>query len=681
LSKDNSKENSPDSVTNNNVNVATDNSITDSEWHTGYIQGNTFRNKEVKYRKVNGMAIFEGDIILARTPQEIERLSHEPKVPSEHEPSVRPSVKAVVRTGDQFRWPRGEIPFTIQSNLPNQSRITDAIRHWEFRTPIRFVQLTESNALAYPNYVSFIQYIPQQNEKQEEVFHCSSPIGMQGWGEQSVIVSDQCVTGDVIHEIGHVIGLWHEQSREDRDKFIRVIWDNVEPKSIHNFSQHIADGDDVGEYDYCSIMHYGAWFFNGGSGKQTIEVLQRERPCGNANEIGQKNGLSKGDIAAAVQMYGNVTPSIIQNADGGLEVISLGSDMKLCHKKQTSASNSSAWEPSNVKVGEQKWEQKWSSLGLETVFFAGDRPAITKDTSERLDVFWENDSNYSHCWQTAPNGSWNSSVGSENSAGDWDGDPVIARNSNGSPEVFWVYDDKSSKNYVLHHMSLNDHNYLPSLGGRNWSPNRRPAIAQNHDGRLAVFIVGLDRQLYHRWQTFINSSQWSEDWISLGGPLLGDPAVALDISGRLEVFKVDHANGQLYYRWQISPGDSYNWSKGWDSLEGYWSPRRTPAIIQNDDGRLEIFMVGVDGRLYHKWQTSRNSTTGVWEWYMQWDPLNWAPFEKEQWPPSSNPAVIRNTDGRLEVFMVDSKGQVYHTWQTVKNGTSKSQWSQEWALL
>jgi hypothetical protein len=672
LLKDNSGENSPSSATNN------DNSA-DPEWRTGYINGNTYRNKEVKYRIINGMAIFEGDIILARTPQEIERLSPEHKVPSENEPSVRPSVKAVVRTGDQYRWPRGEIPFVIQTTLPNQNRVNDAIRHWELNTPIRFVQRTSTNASYYPNYVSFKQYAPQPNEIQEEVFHCSSPIGMQGGGEQLVLVSDQCVTGDVMHEIGHTVGLWHEQSREDRDKYIRIVWANVEPKSEHNFSQHINDGDDVGEYDYCSIMHYGAWFFNGNSGKQTIEILKPELLCGNANSIGQKNGLSKGDIAAAVNMYGNVTPSIIQNNDGKLEAFSLLSDMKLYRKRQTSPGNSSVWEPSNVKVGD-KWEQKWSPIGLDTIFLAGDRPVITKDASGRLDVLWENGNEYQLRTQASPNSSWEGRMGSELGAGDWDGDPVIARNANGTPEVFWVHEDPS-RNYVLHHMLLyNLQQSLPSLGGRSWSPNRKPIVAHNYDGRLEVFMVGSDRQLYHRWQSSPNSSSWSEDWISLGGPLLGDPAVARDVDGRLEVFKVDPHNRQLYYRWQKSPGESVDWSDGWDPLGGNWSLRRTPTIAQNYDGRLEIFMVDSnDGRLYHLWQTTRGNIPGSWEWYMNWIPMNWAPFEKEQWPPSSNPAVVRNTDGRLEVFMVDSKGQFYHTWQTVRSDSS--QWSKEWALL
>ena len=74
------------------------------------------------------------------------------------------------------------------------------------------------------------------------------------------------------HEIGHTVGLWHEQSREDRDKFIEIIWENVQdgkqPDGTYdptkdaraNFDQHITDGDQIGIYDYCSIMHYGAWF-------------------------------------------------------------------------------------------------------------------------------------------------------------------------------------------------------------------------------------------------------------------------------------------------------------------------------------------------------------------------------------------------------------------------------------
>ena len=121
MSNGNLRENSPNSGNN------TVGSNSSNEWRTGYIQGNTFSNREVKYRITNGMAIFESDIILARNPKEIERLSHK-------------LVKGIGIKSDQFRWPRGEIPYLIQPALPDQNRVTAAIQHWEEKTPIRFIQ-------------------------------------------------------------------------------------------------------------------------------------------------------------------------------------------------------------------------------------------------------------------------------------------------------------------------------------------------------------------------------------------------------------------------------------------------------------------------------------------------------------------------------------------------------------
>ena len=87
-----------------------------------------------------------------------------------------------------------------------------------------------------------------------------------------------------MHEIGHAVGLWHEQSREDRDRFVRVVWANIQAGREHNFNQHITDGDDIGGYDYGSIMHYPRTAFTR-NGQDTIV------PVG-GQAIGQRNGLS-----------------------------------------------------------------------------------------------------------------------------------------------------------------------------------------------------------------------------------------------------------------------------------------------------------------------------------------------------------------------------------------------------
>jgi hypothetical protein len=658
MSEGNSKENSPDSGSNNS---------SGSKWRTGYIRGNTFSiPKEVKYNISNGMAIFEGDIILARTPEEIEKLSAKP--------TIHRLEQAVVITGDDFRWPRGEIPYTIQSTLPMQNRVIDAIRHFEDRTPIRFVKRTDSNAAYFPNYVSFIQYVPQRNEKPEEVFHCSSPIGMRSIGEQSIILSDQCITGDAIHEIGHTVGLWHEQSREDRDDFVGIIWDNIvsgptqNDDMRHNFDQHINDGDDVGPYDYRSIMHYGAWYFSidkDTRDKPTIEVLRPDLPGGNADSLGQKNGLSDGDIAAVIQMYANVIPGVGRNADGRLEVFVVGSDKQLYHRWQT-APNSS------------QWSEAWTSLGGQ--WWVGSNPAVAQNADGRLEVFLVGlDKQLHHRWQTAKNDSSKWSEGSPSLLNEWPDDSAVAKNADGRLEVYIVGSDE----HLYHRWQTapnssvwsvwTEGNFTTnwnSLGGQ-FSLRGRPAVAKNADGRLEVFMVWLDRRLYTTSQNVANDSTrnaWTS-WNVLGGEQWpDDPVVAQNADGRLEVFLVG-LDRRLYHRWQTAPNSS-TWSEAWTSLGGQWSHRRRPAVAQNADGRLEVFVVGSDKQLHHRWQTTPNSSS-------QWSEI-WTVLGGEHWPPSSDPGIGRNADGRLEIFLVGSDKQLYHRRQTAPNSST---WSEAWISL
>mmetsp|Transcript_18529 Transcript_18529/g.23325 ORF Transcript_18529/g.23325 Transcript_18529/m.23325 type:complete len:155 (-) Transcript_18529:90-554(-) len=63
----------------------------------------------------------------------------------------------------------------------------------------------------------------------------------------------------------HALGFFHEQSRPDRDDFVKIHWTNIQDNFYHNFRKGTAnDGiNSLGvEYDYDSILHYHSTAFS-----------------------------------------------------------------------------------------------------------------------------------------------------------------------------------------------------------------------------------------------------------------------------------------------------------------------------------------------------------------------------------------------------------------------------------
>ncbi|WP_181150204.1 hypothetical protein [Photorhabdus hindustanensis] len=87
-----------------------------------------------------------------------------------------------------------------------------------------------------------------------------------------------------------------------------------------------------------------------------------------------------------------------------------------------------------------------------------------------------------------------------------------------------------------------------------------------------------------------------------------------------------------------------------------------PAVSRNLDGRLEVFVRGADKALWHIWQTAPNS--------------GWSGWQSLGHTITSNPAVYINADGRLEVFARSTDNALWHIWQKVASGS----WS-SWASL
>jgi hypothetical protein len=191
-------------------------------------------------------------------------------------------------SGEQYYWPNGRIPFLIDlQQFPvgtsNYNIIQAAIMHYNNNTVL---------------YLS-----PRDGEANAVMFTvgtdaCASPIGMQGGLQQLACELSTLSVPHVIHELGHAAGLWHEMSREDRDRFVTIHEANILPDKLHNFAKHVNDGDDIGTYDYGSIMHYGShlWAIN-----KALPTIVAPVPIGGAA------GLSPGDQTALLLTYSERT--------------------------------------------------------------------------------------------------------------------------------------------------------------------------------------------------------------------------------------------------------------------------------------------------------------------------------------------------------------------------------------
>lgn len=232
-------------------------------------------NRTLVYEKVDDYAVVEGDIIIGR----LEEINGPSAV-------FRPQIGG-------SPWREGIIPFEISDDLPliNKLAVLQAISHWQKYTSLKFIEINSKNHEEFRDYLIFI---PAPGTS------CSSYVGRQG-GRQEINLSPRCTSMNTVHEIGHAVGLWHEQSRADRDNYIRILWDNIANEHRFNFDQHLTDGRDYGDYDYQSIMHYGPYAFSK-NGEKTLVPLDE------SIEIGQRNQLSEKDIAAVAAMYPGTLP-------------------------------------------------------------------------------------------------------------------------------------------------------------------------------------------------------------------------------------------------------------------------------------------------------------------------------------------------------------------------------------
>lgn len=197
-------------------------------------------------------------------------------------------------------WPTDtDIRYCFRPGTDNTARniFESAKKHIQQRTCLRFKEIS-------PRDEHSCAESPAILVQSHEARKCWAHVGMIRWNK--INVGEGCWTmAIVVHEIGHAIGMAHEQSRPDRDHFIAIHWENIPREKRHNF-QKDAYAYDQDSYDFLSLMHYNAFAFATNRNRHTISALKPE----NTEIMGQRNGLSDQDVAQINKMYSCSNPPV-----------------------------------------------------------------------------------------------------------------------------------------------------------------------------------------------------------------------------------------------------------------------------------------------------------------------------------------------------------------------------------
>ena len=211
-------------------------------------------------------------------------------------------------------WPNGIVPYVYQTTGPEamsatkQALVESAMRDWQQVASINFIPRTSE-----ANYI-LIKFSGDASDAPMD-----STIGMKG-GQQVFRVAGWGNKLNCAHELGHALGMIHEQSRSDRDTYVTINFDKINPDLAYNFTIVPTSLNRSG-YDFDSMMHYNRNAFALTNGDITITVKAPNQIWGDGvgpQEIGQRKYLSSGDKGAMSVQY-NTPLSIsgaIQDAGG-----------------------------------------------------------------------------------------------------------------------------------------------------------------------------------------------------------------------------------------------------------------------------------------------------------------------------------------------------------------------------
>lgn len=115
-------------------------------------------------------------------------------------------------------------------------------------------QISKATCVVFVPRTTQQDYVTLKDNKEG----CSSNIGRIG-GQQILSLEQGChEVGTIVHELIHALGYTHMHNHVNRDKFVRIIRQNIEPGMAYNFDKvnNREFGNFDTPYDYYSVMHY-----------------------------------------------------------------------------------------------------------------------------------------------------------------------------------------------------------------------------------------------------------------------------------------------------------------------------------------------------------------------------------------------------------------------------------------
>ena len=203
-------------------------------------------------------------------------------------------------------WPGGIIPYDISRLTATQQTLAlRAMQRWMATgARIKFIPRTTE-----AEYVNFTGSTNAGNNTSLVGFkkgkHADINISAFWWRQNEWMPA---------HELGHVLGFFHEHQRWDRDQYLTVHYEHIKPGRAPDYDWIAQTNWLVGSlpYDYKSIMHYRVCWASAcedeckdGVGDSPCAVLSpRDKKCDAI--IGQwtDNGISELDAERARLAYG-----------------------------------------------------------------------------------------------------------------------------------------------------------------------------------------------------------------------------------------------------------------------------------------------------------------------------------------------------------------------------------------